>query len=78
MKTPKINGFEVIVRDDYLSWFKLQQSAWRKDGVYISTRAEFGASPIRDHKALNSYCKTLDSYGLSYSVHPIMRCCHAS
>ena len=78
MKSQNIVGFEVILRGDYFAAFKVQQSAWRKDGVYISTRAEFGASPIRDHKALNNYCKTLDSYGLSYSVHPIMRCCHAS
>ena len=73
MKTPEIFGFEVIVRDDYLTWRKLQKSEWQEKGIYISIRSEFGSSPIRDHKALNDWCKTLNSYGLSYSVHPIMR-----
>jgi hypothetical protein len=69
----KILGFEVIIRSDFSQFWPIKQLAWKRDNEYISTRAEFGASPIRDKKSIDRYCKLLESYGLQYTVHPLIR-----
>jgi len=68
----KIVGFEVIIRSDFSQFWPIYRIAWKRDGEYITMRAEFGASPIRDKKSIDRYCKLLESYGLQYTVHPLI------
>ena len=77
----KILGFEVIIHcDNYVpsqssvwdKYLQVKKGLWSK-GEYIAPKVEFGASPIRDRKALDRYCELLESNGLAYTVHPILR-----
>ena len=81
MKSPKILGFEVLIRcDNYTAatsgkfdhYWQVKQALW-EEGEYINTGVQFGASPIRDKRALERYCKMLNSNGLDFTVHPIIR-----
>jgi hypothetical protein len=68
----KILGFEVIVQSSYNLYWEAHKAEWSK-GNYLASRVEFGASPIRDKKALERYCAMLTANGLDYTVHPIVR-----
>jgi len=81
MKSPRILGFEVLIQcDNYNSaasgkfnhYWQLKQ-ALGKDGEYIDVKVQFGASPVRDKKALERYCALLKSNGLDFTVHPIIK-----
>jgi hypothetical protein len=81
MKSPRILGFEVLIQcDNYTTavsskfkhYWQAKQALW-KDGEYIDVKVQFGASPIRDKKALDRYCALLSANGLDFTVHPIMR-----
>jgi len=81
MKSPRILGFEVLIQCDnyttaasskFNNYWQVKQALW-KDGEYIDVKAQFGASPIRDKKALDRYCALLKANGLDFTVYPIIR-----
>jgi hypothetical protein len=81
VKSPRILGFEVLIQCDnynpaasgkFKHYWQVKQ-ALGKDGEYIDVKVQFGASPIRDRKALDRYCALLSANGLDFTVHPITR-----
>ena len=69
-QTPKPRGFAVEITSEY-GIYRAAKDRW-KHGRYINYTVEFGASPIRDKKAMDEYIDTLKWYGLTFIVTAIV------
>jgi hypothetical protein len=67
----KIRGFQIEIDAPWSKYWEARNYEWRIKKNYINSHVEFGASPIRDKRSMNTYMECLKSHGLDFTVYAI-------